>query len=260
MRAKFCLFALAAAALVAAQPQLPGFEVASVKLVADGRLMGSPARNGRRINWDAGLSTLVRYAFHLPSWRVVGLDSSGDRFAIDATTETTTTEDQLRQMFQRLLIERFQLAYHWDTKELSGFALVRGKGEPKIRAVPDDAPPAALPDYFAGKESMIPGIEGRTLVTVEGKGIAAVTARRVTLAQVCDALQDPLGAFVHDKTGLPGKFYFAFKFAREDSSADPDAPSVYAAVQEQLGLKFEKEKGPVQILVIDRLDRLPSSN
>lgn len=248
------------ATVLAAQSQLPSFEVASIKPTTTGGLALSPTRNGRRITWGTWRNLIIRYAFHLPGWRISGVEPVQDLLAIDATAETAPSEDQLRQMFQRLLIERFHLAYHWETKELPGYAIVRGKGEPKIHPVPDGSKPAPLPDYMGGKEEAIPLWENHAMVTVEGKGILALMARRATLAQVAEALGEPLSAIVEDKTGLNGKFYFAFKFAREDSIADPDVPSIFAAVQEQLGLKLEKQKGPVQILVVDHIDALPTAN
>src|SRR6185437_11483550 len=119
---------LAAAGLAGAQApfapaSLPSFEVASIKPLAGGRLMIQPARSGRRITWNTHLSQIITYAFHLPAWRVESGDLGEQFYEIDAAAGQDASEEQVRQMFQRLLAERFHLAAHWETKELPGFAL-----------------------------------------------------------------------------------------------------------------------------------------
>jgi uncharacterized protein (TIGR03435 family) len=244
------------------QPQdaaTPAFEVASIKPVDQGWLQISPQRSGGRISWQANLAQMVLYAYHLPSWRVSGLAPGDAIFQVDATADPAATTDQIRLMFQGLLASRFKLAAHRETKELNGYVLAVGKGGLKLKETKPGEPPAALPEWFAGREAMIPQIEGKVLATAEGKGIAAITGRGVSMAEMADALQQPLGTFVVDRTNLAGRYYFGFKFLRDNAPPDADAPTPAQAVQE-LGLRLEKERGPVEILAIDHVEKMPTEN
>jgi len=129
----------------------------------------------------------------------------------------------------------------------------------KLKESKPGDPPAPLPPWFAGKDTMIPQIEGKVIASAEGRGIAAVTGRRVSMAELAEGLQTPLRTFVMDKTNLTGKYYFGFKFLRDDALPDADAPSLSQAVQE-LGLRLEKQKGPVEMLVIDHVEKTPTAN
>jgi len=106
----------------------------------------------------------------------------------------------------------------------------------------------------------VSGTEGKILRTKEGEGQLAFAGRRVTMSQLADALQETVGAFVTDKTGLPGVYYFAIRFADDLSPSDTEAPSLFTAVQEQLGLKLEPHKGPVETLIIDHMEKTPTAN
>jgi len=237
-----------------------GFEVASVKrLHAPARLTLSPTRSGGRITWTAERQFFVRYAYHLQPWRVSGLEPDDSMYQIDATTDPSATEDQVRLMFQTLLADRFKLAVHRETRELNGYGLVAGRNGPKIHPVSAGEQPAAMPEWFKGKPGLAVDLEGKAIVTVE-YGQLALTGRRITMAQLAEALQQPLGAFVLDQTGLAGRYYVAMQFARQDDPGNTEVPSLAAAVQEQLGLKLEKQKGPVEMLVVDHMETEPSGN
>jgi uncharacterized protein (TIGR03435 family) len=253
--------AMAAAGTLFGQPPgaAPAFEVASIKPLESSWLQISPQRSGGRISWRVNLNQLVRYAYHLPSWRVIGMPQSDVMFQIEATADAAASADQIRLMFQSLLASRFQLTAHRETKELNGYWLTVNKGGSKLKQTAPGDPPAPLPEWFAGKDAMIPQIEGKVLATMEGKGIAAITGRRVTMAELADALEQPVGTFVLDKTDLPGQYYFAFKFVRDDAPPDADAPTLGQAVQ-QLGLRLERERGPVEMLMIDRCEKMPTEN
>jgi uncharacterized protein (TIGR03435 family) len=237
----------------------PAFEVASIKPLDSGWLQISPQRSGGRVSWRASVNQMILYAYHLPSWRVIGMADSDTTFQIEATGETDATTDQIRLMFQSLLATRFKLAVHRETKELNGYRLTVNKGGLRVKQANPGDPPAPLPEWFAGKEAMIPQIEGKVISSVEGKGIGAITARRVTMGEFADALQGPVAAFVLDKTDLLGQYYFAFKFARENAPPDVDAPTMSQAVGE-LGLRLERERGPVEMLIIDHSEKMPTEN
>jgi uncharacterized protein (TIGR03435 family) len=243
------------------------FEVASVKLVDESNSLPAgfsttPQRSGGRIHWITNPFSLIRYAYGLQTWRISGVNlivSVDPFYAIDAKTEESASDDRIRGMFQRLLAERFKMVVHRETKEQNGYALVTGKNGPKIREVKpgEEAPP--LPEYFRGKPELKTMMEGSIVQSTE-RGLRVITGRRVSMAKLAEALQDPLSAFVLDESGLPGAYYFALEFVPENNPKNVDGPSVFAGLQEQLGLKLEKRKGPVEMLVVDHIEKVPTEN
>lgn len=251
-----------------AQTQTPAlsFEVASVKAVSSsgpGLPPGfsmTPRRSGGRFSWTATPAFLLRYAWNLPDWRIVRTDKNNEQsfYAIDATMDASATEDQVRLMLRKLLADRFQLASHPETKEVQGYALVVAKSGPKIKAAaPGEA--HSMPEYFAGKSAA--AFKGRILVTMEGRGTSALTGRGVSTAQLAEALSTELGTLVPDRTGMTGNYYFGFKFlsVRTIPADDVDGSTLFTAVEDELGLRLEKQKGPVEILVVDHFEK-PSEN
>lgn len=244
-----------------AQPAASSFEVASVRVLPGGALPQgfslSPNRTGGRIRWTTNLPLLLRYAYHLPNWRIAGADKDQSFYSVDATMDASATEDQVRTMLQGLLTERFKLAVHRETKDVQAYALEVEKNGPKIKAAAEGEP-HPMPEYFSGKPPE--PLEGRILVTMEGIGTSALTGRGVTMAQLADTLSDNLGTFVIDKTGLKGKYYFGFKFLQTNNAANnADAASIFAALPDELGLRLEKQRGPAEFLVVDHVER-PSEN
>ena len=253
------LFATFAAA---AQPQAPAalsFDVASVKPSQQDWLMIAPQRTGGRFNWTTDLRYLIGYAYQLPLSRLAGpVPGSDYSYEVVATTNPGATEDQIRRMLQTMLAERFKLAVHRDSKEADGYALKAGSRGPKIQEAKDDAP---LPPMPAWMSKGIPeaSLDGRVVATMPSAGVVAVTGRRVTMTQLAAALERHLGAFVTDETGLSGRYYLGFQFAKEDHPPEVDLPSIFPALQD-LGLKLEKRKGPVEVLMVDLVERVPTEN
>jgi len=158
---------------------------------------------------------------------------------------------KILEALRSLLADRFQLALHSETKEQPVYALVVNKGGPKLQE----------------------STEPRGLIRKMGRG--TLKAQAVELGMLALNLSNELGRSVFDKTGLAGKYDFELKWAPSQDSAaqlgappqtaefalpaDPDGPSIFTALQEQLGLRLESGKGPVEVLVIDRAER-PSKN
>jgi uncharacterized protein (TIGR03435 family) len=149
-------------------------------------------------------------------------------------------------MMQSLLAERFKLAIHRESKELPVFALVAAKGGSKLKPAGD--PKADDGDFTWGR--------GRI------RGMA------VTLPEIAEMLSGDLKRTVLDRTGIAGRYDFTLEYAPEiiepavnpnEKTADPNGPSIFTALQEQLGLRLEASKGPVQILVIDHVEK-PTEN
>jgi uncharacterized protein (TIGR03435 family) len=163
-----------------------------------------------------------------PAW------TARERYDIEAKAEkAAASPDELRLMLRNMLADRFQLALHQTTKEVSGYALLVGKGGPKMRR---------------GDGTSKKGI-GRNAGTINGTS--------VPMTMVAIALSDVLGVPVADMTELIGEYSFNLTFATDPN--DVSAPSIFTAIQEQLGLKLESKRVPTQVLVIDHVEK-PTEN
>ena len=251
---------LICASLLAAQPAAE-FEVATVKLnKAGGGVNGgchgidskytpgqvsSAAPLGRCVITAGRLSHMIAIAWQLgqmqliksgPDWAMTGVE----RYNIEAKAEdpAKTTEAQLYQMLQALLIERFQLKFHRENVDRPGYALVVGKNGPR------NLKPATGQDV---KTSY-----GEQLKPAPGQPIN-LTARKFTMARLAMELTFT-GTPVVDKTGLDGEYDFTLSWDENQG------PVLTTAVQEQLGLKLEPQKVPVSMFVIDSAQKPSAAN
>lgn len=245
----------------------PVFEVAAIKLNNSGSgSSNSDTNNGRLTATNVSLKGLMQYeAYGIPASRILGgpkwLDST--RFDIEAKMDDAEAAQlkaldyehrrvQAQAMFQQLLADRFQLKVHWETRELPVYALVVTKKGAKLQPAKDTT-----------------GNTG-TSSNSHGSGVQ-FTATGQTLAQLAESLTSAaahdLGREVIDRTGIEGKYDVSLNWTRDTgaASAGPDSntqdsgPSIFTAIQEQLGLKLEPSKGPVRVLVIDHAE-MPSEN
>ena len=161
-----------------------------------------------------------------------------------------------RHMMQQLLKERMNFAAHVDTKEVPSYDLVIGKNGPKIKV---SDPKAA---------------DNGTMMMRPDQGKMVLTAKGLPIAQLARNLSGPAGRPVFDKTGLTGTYDLTLEYAREQnlsatvpgdgvagisSPPDPGAPSILSAVEDQLGLKLVPSRGPMQVVVIEHMDK-PDAN
>ena len=162
---------------------------------------------------------------------------TSERYEVNAKAEAGVllTPEALKPRLRQLLEQRFNLATHRETKDSDGYGLVTAKGGPKLEK--------ALPDRRAG---IVVSPDGMRLTNVSMRQFAAALGRR-------------LGGPVADQTGIQGEYDMVLKYAM-DSDVDSTLPSIFTAVQEQLGLKLEKQKVHVEMLVIDHIERLPTEN
>lgn len=148
---------------------------------------------------------------------------------------------QIALMLQSLLTDRFRLALHRETRQEQVYTLVVGKSGPKLQDAGD------------GRKNFI---------NWTGTGEVTVTENTAPLLGLINVLGGMLSAPVLDKTNLKGSYNFSLKFLDPripHAAGDDSRPDLFTAVQEQLGLKLEAAKGPVEVLVIDRMER-PSAN
>jgi uncharacterized protein (TIGR03435 family) len=218
--------------------QAPSFEVASIKPYTEAGGGSSIRASIGRIRMDnVSLRKLTLWAYGIPDDReyaLAGPDWLGSqRFIIEATFPASTPADQVRKMTQNLLAERFKLALHRETRELPMYTLVADKNGPKIHAVE-------------------PGT-GRT-----SGGLGKLEATQISMQKLADLLARITGYQVVENTGLKGAFTFKLEWTPDEVAAGGDpGPSLSSALREQLGLRLEGHKGPVEVLVIDHIEKTP---
>src|SRR5215471_3446391 len=236
------------AAIAAAQNTPTAFDVASVKPANSGRPgMSIETEPGRFKAINATVSFLIQYAYTIKDFQLSGGPGwmGSDKFDIDARGEAQTGDREFPPMMRKLLADRFQLKFHQETKTLPVFDLVVAKDGPKFSRAPETA-------------------QGGTRANS-----GQLTISKGTLASLASILSNILGKRVIDKTGLTGEYEMKLKWTPDDfqppplrpNGPPPDAnnPSIFTAIQEQLGLKLESARGPVEVLVIDRLEK-PTEN
>jgi uncharacterized protein (TIGR03435 family) len=234
----------------------PRFEVASVKPGAN-LFSTRPDRSHGRLRWTTQLAYLIGYAYRLDFSRVSG-SHLGSVYAVEATFDAAATDDQVRLMVQSLLTERFNMRSHVVTTEADGYVLSIGKGGLRIKEANAAAEPAPGPE--SGNDVSPALSESYISATMPEAGVIAITGRRVSMSQLAETLQRSMRMPVWDRTSLSGKYDFAFRYT-QGLSADfvPEAPSLATALQENLGLKLKKQKGPLETLVVDYIEE-PSQN
>jgi uncharacterized protein (TIGR03435 family) len=240
----------------------PEFDVASIKSTNsdDGqtrvRLAWLPG--GRFLATGVTAKMLIGVAYSVKPFQIFGGPSwiGRDQYSIDAEgtakekgsilslyltpRQRESEEGNLR--LQSLLAERFQLRTHRETKEQEVYSLVIGKNGPKFRESKFD-------DRAAEK-----GLLGLKMNPNE------LTGTKVSIHYLVEELSRRLSRNVIDQTGLDGEYNFDLRWAPDgDGDSLPDGPSIFTALQEQLGLKLESSKAPVDVLVIDHVEK-PSAN
>jgi uncharacterized protein (TIGR03435 family) len=258
---------LAAAAAQSADGRLE-FEVATIKPAAQADLIGvygnifpmvmrggpGTPRPGEIVFKNASLRSILMSAYSLKQHQISGpqwIQTTG--FDIEAKLPHGATKDQVKIMLQNLLTERFKLQAHRETREIPVFALVAAKGGPKLAAAKD-------PEDGGGSFG-------------SWKANARWAATNTTTRNIADFLSPLMERPVIDMTGLTAKYDFTLEWTPEypmvraasrapGAEAEPSdpAPTIFAAVQDQLGLKLEPRKAPVEILIVDRVEKTPTEN
>ena len=260
MIAALAIFAATVAARttvgVQAQSQ-PRFEVASLKErdltvpFFTGAMQRTP---GRLMSRCATLTSLVYYAFRrtwatpvegLPGWASTPCSEThaADTYEFQATMPPETSDAVIRLMLQAFLVDRFKLAFHWETRTLPVLSLVVAPGGFKVKSTdPKDDPPRA------------PGSVG---CPREDPTCHVVPMGSSSMKQVAEMLSSEVGRPVMDKTGLRETYYVDLKWAGE--APESPLPSLPAVLREQFGLELRSEAGPVEVLIIDRAEK-PTPN
>ena len=239
-------------AQTAATTAAPAYDVAAIKPNKSGNTRGSSGfdDNGTFSATNVNVKLLIQLAFHMrrdlvlnvPKWaQEEHFDIEAKMVDGEAKPDPSLTQEQRNDIqllkLQSLLIDRFHLKTHKETRTMQTYELVVGKNGIKMTPVdtPEDGP------------SNLRG------------GPGSVSAQAIPMDFFAQALSNYLSDVVVNKTGLTGRYDFTLKWSPDESKPIDDAPSIFTAVQEQLGLKLQPVKAPVEVLVVDSVEH-PTAN
>jgi uncharacterized protein (TIGR03435 family) len=253
--------------LAAALSRAQSFDVASVKPVSPDTVWNYRfAPGGRTVLKGFRLRDLVLLAWRVRDFQVFGTTNWMDteRFNIEANATGNPDQEESRRMLQSLLADRFRLALHHETRMLQTYSLVPAKGGPKLAAsrpgicTPYDDSSSLSP---AAPALPVCGFEQRRVKSENGPPHLIIEATGLGMPRFARLLGTFVGVQVTDYTAISGAWDFRLEYAddRLAPGSDAAAPALFTALQEQLGLKLESRKGPVEVLVIDHAER-PSAN
>jgi uncharacterized protein (TIGR03435 family) len=230
-------------AFLASAADDPVFEVASIKPnKAQSGSSGTHTTNSRLTTENVNLRRLILMAYDLRESQLTGgpawIDDVGWDIAAKAEKELPKGregEQVMRAMLRSLLAERFQLRLHKEMKELSVYALTVGKNGAKLT-------PSASEGDGSSTNSSNDKLE----------------VKNITISRLTEFLANRMRRIVIDDTGLTGKYDFKIEFA-PDGKGDGERPDLLVAIQEQLGLKIESRKAPVDVYIVDGAEK-PNEN
>jgi uncharacterized protein (TIGR03435 family) len=241
---------LVLASPVAGQDATPRFEVATLKLSpppsgASISINLGGFQNGRFTFRNVTLNDALIFAYDLPSKdQLVGLDwTDSVRFDVEALAPPETPRPQLSLMVRQLLAERLHVVVRREQRVLRHIALIVGKNGPTLKPAVEPARPATQ-------------VRGR------------INHKRMPMSLLASLLSRFEQQLIVDKTGLEGFYEVQLEWAPDVMTASPtdvaapppDRPSLYSAVQEQLGLRLEGRRGPLDVLVVQEASRVPELN
>ncbi len=250
---------------IEAQSVRPEFDVSSVKPNKTNCCFSGGANNGQAGAEDSTLKALISLAYKVQEFQIVGGPGwiGSDRFDVEGRTEDKSADpDRLRLMLRSLLEDRFKLKLHMETKQAPIYVLVVAKGGPKIKLAADQT----SPDVNGPSK---PGAGPNHGAIKFGPGSRMGNAANFSL--LVRLLSQRLDRPVIDRTGLSGRYDFLLQWTPEvgEAKVDPGGnplavgdtvgPSIFSAIQEQLGLRLESTRGPVDVLVIDSVE-MPDEN
>jgi len=233
------------------------FEVATIKPSEPDRPGKLFTVRGRQVlTVNTTVNDLVSFAYDLHARQITGGPDwmATEKYDVTGQPEAPgiPSQVQLRAMVRQLLTDRFKFAFHRDKQELSVFAIVLGNNGPKLTK--NETNPNGLPSLLF-------------------RGLGVLPAMNASMSDLANVMQSAvLDRPVVDKTGLPGRYDFTLTWTPDESqfaglgvrvpppSTDANAPpGLFTAIQEQLGLKLDSTKAPVEVFVVDRVER-PSAN
>ncbi len=269
----FACFAGLGLAFAQQPPDGPRFEVASIKASdpnpSNPMFIGMSADGALVQYTNITLLDCIRGAYRVRDFQIVGPNwMSSARFQISAKLPPGASADQIPEMLQALLAERFKLEIRRDMKEQNVYALVVGNGGAKLK------PPEIKPDCKSPKALGPDGKPRELMIYGYPPGGVSITAPSASLASLVGLMSRFTARPVMDRTGIEGQYEFKLLFAPETnpgptggagprpdaapSSVEP-APSVFEAVK-QYGLRLEARRAPIEMLVVTNLEKTPTEN
>lgn len=244
----------------AAQQTNPGFDVATVKAnVGASQIRNIRPEPGRLVVTNMPVKMLISWAYNVWDYQISGgpgwIESMS--WDIEGKTEGKPNQDRMKLMMRALLSERFGLEVHRDTKEIPIYKLTVAKGGLKLRPLKEG-------DCIVFDPAHPPSTKGLTAsdfcgnITVGREGFEATSAR---MSELAVSFSEFMGRRVVDETGISGTFHVRLKFEPvepDQGDAPPTAEamaSIFTALQEQTGLRLESGRGPVDVLIIDRVEK-----
>jgi uncharacterized protein (TIGR03435 family) len=239
----------------AQEPDAPAFEVTSVKPNASGSqrsTWGFPPRNSGFTATNVNLKTLIRLAYKVKESQVLGgagwIDS--DRYdAAGKPAEGEASLEPVRIMLRTLLRDRFKLMIHREVKPIPVYELLAAGNALKL--------PQPQRINCADPSTSSPGNQPPCRGFLQGPGF--LTSAETSTAELADVLGNILDRPVIDKTEYAGTFSMRLEFAPDTIADDTSRPSLFTALQDNLGLKLESRKDPAEVIVIDHAEK-PDAN
>ena len=226
------------------------FEVASVKKAESGGPPGDIPRNMESSPGTFGMRNVplrycLEWAYSLHDYEIVGPDwiKGEERYDIYAKAPGPATDEEMRPMLQALLLERFQMKVHRETREMAAYLLLPGKGPAKVKESAPDSTPGLVPNKEGG-----------------------VLFRHFGISRLTFLLTRRMDHPVLDQTGLKGIYDYTVDISGLSEfsgppNPDPNGMSIFAAIQQDLGLKLELHKQqPIEVFVIDAVSKVPTAN
>lgn len=280
--ARILLIVFACSAALAQQPagNSPTFEVASIKPAepqSTGHVRVMMGGDPGRVNYtNVTLKNVLTRAYDVKSYQITGPSwIDGERYDIVAKVPDGAPKEQIPAMLQNLLAERFKMKLHRETKEQPVYALVVGKNGPKLTKAAEGVPARQTIGHGGG-----PTRRGAMMMISNGR----LEARGATVTAFAEMLSNLMDRPVVDMTKIEGNYDIALEVSMEDltglrrmgamagpgpgargpeeGAPAPDstpAPSIFTVVQ-QLGLKLESRKAPIEYLVVDQAEKVPTEN
>jgi len=255
--------------LLAATALGQSFEVTSIRASGAKSIRGSEGGPGSKdpIRYTFGranLLDLLVVAFDVEDFQVLSkLALDRDEFDLMVKIPANTTQDEFHLMLRNLLVERFQMKFHTETREFPAFEMVQAKGGAKLgtEAASRLASDVDSPQLDTEK----PGLISWNSMS-RGHLVTRIRGQRQPVSRLAEILRTAGPRPVVDRTGLTGKYDFAMEFSTElangaaDSAAPSGLPDLNTALREQLGLRLVAKKLPFAVVVIESFDRRPTEN
>lgn len=253
-----------------------------------------------RLDWNnVSLQNMLTYAFNIKEYQLQGPDWVGSqRFDMVAKLPPNTTREQARLMLQKLLADRFKLTVHHESREHGVYALVVAKGGPKLTESDPNDTSGLAPMMMPGREGGQMRVPAPPPPPGGGRGGPAggpgrgpgrggmmmsrpghLQAKKIGIDGLANFLSNLAGKPVLDQTGLKGIYDFTLDYAVDSidggrmmmgggegrgeahpAAASDPAPDLFSAVQQQLGLRMEQKKLPLDNIVVDHIEKVPTEN